>query len=99
MRRWGLILALVWALLSLASPLVAQNKPCTDAEEKQAERQVDFLRSWDQVYRLTRSSRNATTEQSLRGTATLWVSSSRITGSIFQGSSSSRMLTRVLRGS
>jgi len=49
MRREFLILALALAA-GLASPVIAQSKSCTDSEEKQAERQVDLLQSWDQVF-------------------------------------------------
>jgi hypothetical protein len=44
------IVGLAVAWLSLV-PLHAQNKPCTDAEETQAEKAVDLLKTWDQVYR------------------------------------------------
>jgi hypothetical protein len=50
MRREFLILALALAA-GLASPVIAQSKSCTDLEEKQAERQVDLLQSWDQVFK------------------------------------------------
>ena len=45
------ILILVLGGLSLAAPLVAQKKSCSDAEETQAEKEVDSLKTWDQVYR------------------------------------------------
>lgn len=51
MRRAVLNLVLALAALGLASPVDAQSKPCTDADERQAERQADLLKSWDQVYR------------------------------------------------
>lgn len=44
------ILILVLGSLSLAVPLVAQKKSCSDAEETKAEKEVDSLKSWDQVY-------------------------------------------------
>lgn len=50
MGRTLVILALTMAWLSLVPPSLAQN-PCTDAEETKAEKQVDSLKTWDQVYR------------------------------------------------
>jgi hypothetical protein len=48
-----LIMALVVAFdaLILALPLAAQRNPCTDEQAAQAEKQVDSLKTWDQVYR------------------------------------------------
>lgn len=43
------VLAIAW--LSFVPSLLAQDKPCTDAQETQAEKQVDLLKTWDQVYR------------------------------------------------
>lgn len=51
MGRTLMIVALAMAWRSLGPPLRAQNKPCTDAEETQAEKQVDSLKTWDQLYR------------------------------------------------
>ena len=52
MRGWGIpILGLVLISFSPARLLAGQQKPCTDAEETQAEKAVDSLKTWDQVYR------------------------------------------------
>jgi hypothetical protein len=53
MHGWGTaILGLVLIGFILARPLVGEQKPCTDAEEAQAEKAVDSLKTWDQVYRV-----------------------------------------------
>lgn len=51
MSRRLVIVALAIAWFSPVPPLLAQNKPCSDAEEAQAEKQVDSLKTWDQLYR------------------------------------------------
>lgn len=52
MCGWGIpILGLVLISFSPARLLAGQQKPCTDAEETQAEKAVDSLKTWDQVYR------------------------------------------------
>ena len=51
MGRGVLMVALAVAMLGLSSPGFGQNKPCTSAEENQAEKDVDSLTTWDQLYR------------------------------------------------
>lgn len=51
MGRTIMIVALAMAWLSFVPSLGAQHKSCTDAEETQAEKQVDLLKTWGQVYR------------------------------------------------
>jgi hypothetical protein len=52
MRGWGIpIVGLVLISFNPARLLAGQQKSCTDAEEAQAEKAVDSLKTWDQVYR------------------------------------------------
>lgn len=51
MRGWGILISgLVLISLSPARLRAGQQKTCTDAEETQAEKAVDSLKTWDQVY-------------------------------------------------
>jgi len=38
-------------LSNLSSPVFGQSKRCANAEENQAEKDVDSLKTWDQLYR------------------------------------------------
>src|SRR4051812_50202680 len=52
MHGWGTpILGLTLLIFSPANLLAGQQKTCTDAEERQAKKPVDMLKTWDQVYR------------------------------------------------
>jgi hypothetical protein len=52
MRGWRTpTLGLTLLIFTPGSLLAGQQKPCTDTEERQAEKAVDLLKTWDQVYR------------------------------------------------
>jgi hypothetical protein len=52
MHGWGTpVLGLTLLIFTPANLLAGQQKTCTDAEERQAEKAVDMLKTWDQVYR------------------------------------------------